>query len=81
MQVKADRCHAADGGGYAFLAEQVNAIDAFNPQVAARMARAFDRWRKFDAGGRQHARAALERIRASHGLSTDVAEIVTKALA
>ena len=75
------RFHAADGGGYAFLAEQVIAIDAFNPQVAARMARAFDRWRKFDAGRRQHASAALERIRDAQALSKDVAEIVSKALA
>ncbi len=75
------RFHAADGGGYDFLAEQVIAIDAFNPQVAARMARAFDRWRKFDAGRRQQASAALERIRDSKGLSKDVAEIVSKALA
>ena len=74
------RFHAADGGGYRFLAEQVIAIDAFNPQVAARMARAFDRWRKFDAGRKQHASAALERIRDSQGLSKDVAEIVSKAL-
>ncbi|HEY5292292.1 MAG TPA: aminopeptidase N, partial [Burkholderiales bacterium] len=74
------RFHAADGGGYAFLADQVIAIDAFNPQVAARMARAFDRWRKFDAGRRQNASGALERIRDSRGLSKDVAEIVTKAL-
>ena len=75
------RFHAADGGGYAFLADQVIAIDAFNPQVAARMARAFDRWRKFDAGRRQHASAELERIRDAQGLSKDVAEIVGKALA
>jgi len=75
------RFHAADGGGYAFLADQVIAIGAFNPQVAARMARAFDRWKKFDSARRQHARTALERIRDSAGLSKDVAEIVTKALA
>ncbi len=75
------RFHAADGGGYAFLADQVIALDAFNPQVAARMARAFDRWRKFDAGRRQHASAALARIRDAQGLSKDVAEIVSKALA
>jgi aminopeptidase N len=75
------RFHAAGGGGYAFLADQVIAIDAFNPQVAARMTRAFDRWRKFDAGRRQHASAALGRIREAKGLSKDVAEIVSKALA
>jgi aminopeptidase N len=75
------RFHAADGSGYAFLADQVIALDRLNPQVAARMARAFDRWRKFDAGRQARARAALERIRDSQGLSRDVAEIVTKALA
>jgi aminopeptidase N len=75
------RFHAADGGGYEFLADQVIALNALNPQVAARMARAFDRWRKFDAGRQAKAMAALERIRDSKGLSKDVAEIVNKALA
>jgi aminopeptidase N len=74
------RFHAADGSGYTFLADHVIALDARNPQVAARMARAFDRWKKFDAGRQAHARAALERIRAAPSLSKDVAEIVTKAL-
>jgi aminopeptidase N len=75
------RFHAADGSGYEFLADQVMALNALNPQVAARMARAFDRWRKFDAGRQAKATAALERIRDSKGLSKDVAEIVNKALA
>src|SRR5438034_4222485 len=46
--------HAADGSGYAFLTEQVIALDAINPQVAARMARGFDRWKKFDARSEEH---------------------------
>jgi aminopeptidase N len=75
------RFHAADGGGYAFLADQIIALNALNPQVAARMARGFDRWKKFDAGRQAKARAQLERIRDADGLSKDVAEIVTKALA
>ena len=75
------RFHAADGSGYAFLADQVIRLDALNPQVAARMARAFDRWKKFDAGRQARARAALERIRDTKSLSRDVGEIVTKALA
>ena len=75
------RFHAADGGGYAFLADQVIALNALNPQVAARMARGFDRWKKFDAAHQAKARAQLERIRDTDGLSKDVAEIVTKALA
>ncbi|MFZ5557986.1 MAG: aminopeptidase N [Pseudomonadota bacterium] len=74
------RFHAADGAGYAFLADQVIALHQLNPQVAARLARAFDRWRKFDAGRQAHARAALERIRDVDGLSKDVAEVVGKAL-
>jgi len=75
------RFHAADGSGYAFGADRVLELDALNPQIAARIARAFDRWKKFDAGRQAHARAALERIRAKAGLSKDVAEVVTKALA
>ncbi len=74
------RFHAADGAGYAFLADQVIALNALNPQVAARMARGFDRWRKFDEDRQGKARAALERIRDSQGLTRDVAEIVGKSL-
>ncbi len=75
------RFHAADGAGYAFLAEQIKAVDARNPQVASRLARCFDRWKKFDARRQAHARRALEGIRDHAGLSRDVFEIVTRALA
>jgi aminopeptidase N len=75
------RFHAADGSGYAFLADQVVALDAINPQVAARMARGFDRWKRFDARRQAHAKAALERVGDSKGISKGVAEIVARALA
>jgi len=75
------RFHAADGSGYAFLADQVIALNALNPQVAARMARAFDRWSRFDAPRQARAKAELERIRDAEGLTKDVAEVVTKTLA
>jgi aminopeptidase N len=75
------RFHAADGTGYAFLAERVLELDRLNPQVAARMARGFDRWRKFDAARQALARRQLERIRDAAALSRDVAEIVGKSLA
>jgi len=75
------RFHAAGGAGYAFVAEQIIALDPLNPQVAARLARAFDRWRKFDAKRQGHARQALERIRDTGGLSKDTLEVVTKSLA
>jgi aminopeptidase N len=72
--------HAADGGGYRWIAEQVVALDRLNPQVASRLARAFDRWRKYDAGRQAHARKALESIRAAEGLSSNVGEVVGRAL-
>ena len=74
------RFHAADGVGYAFLAEQIALLDARNPQVASRLARCFDRWKKFDAVHQAHSRRALERLRDQPGLSRDVFEIVTRAL-
>ena len=75
------RFHAADGAGYAFLADQVLALDKLNPQVAARIARAFDRWKRFDPDRKSKSKFQLERIRDASGLSKDVAEIVGKALA
>ncbi|MDR3353081.1 MAG: aminopeptidase N [Zoogloeaceae bacterium] len=74
------RFNAADGEGYRFLAEQILVLDARNPQVAARLARAFDRWRRFDAPRQTQGRAALERLRSQPGLSRDVFEVVNRAL-
>jgi aminopeptidase N len=72
--------HAADGSGYRWIAEHVVALDRLNPQVASRLARAFDRWKKYDAGRQAHARQALESIRDAEGLSGNVAEVVGRAL-
>ncbi|BAN33868.1 aminopeptidase N [Sulfuricella denitrificans skB26] len=72
--------HAADGSGYRFLAEQTRQLDAVNPQVASRVARCFDRWRKFDASRQAHARAALEMLRNHAGMSRDLFEIVDRQL-
>ena len=72
--------HAADGSGYRFLAAQIAALDPANPQVASRLARCFDRWKRFDAERQNHARSALESLRQQPGLSRDVFEVVDKAL-
>ena len=72
--------HAADGSGHAFWAEQVIALDARNPQVAARVARALENWRHFTPALQASIRPQLERVLAAPGLSADVAEIVGKAL-
>ena len=72
--------HAADGSGYRWVAEQLVALDRLNPQVASRLARAFDRWKKYDTGRQAHARAALESVRNAEGLSGNVAEVIDRAL-
>ena len=72
--------HAADGSGYTFWAEQVLALDALNPQVAARLARALELWRRYTPALRERMRGALEQV-AAQASSRDVREIVEKALA
>ena len=72
--------HRRDGAGYAFWAEQVLALDALNPQVAARLARALDRWAALAQPYQAAARAAIERVAAHGKLSRDVREVVSRAL-
>ena len=73
--------HAPDGSGYVYWAEQVIALDALNPQVAARLARSMDRWRRYLPALQTHMRAALEQVAGQASLSNDVMEVVSKALA
>ena len=73
--------HRRDASGYTFWVDQVRALDKINPTIAARIARALDRWRKFTPDRQAAMRAALEEIAAQRGLSRDVCEIVNKALA
>ncbi|HXF45376.1 MAG TPA: aminopeptidase N C-terminal domain-containing protein, partial [Burkholderiaceae bacterium] len=72
--------HRADGAGYAFWLEQVLQLDRINPTVAARVARALDRWRKFTPDRQRRMREALAEVAAAPALSREVREIVTKAL-
>ena len=69
----------ADGSGYAFWQEQVLALDASNPQVASRLARALDRWRRFEPVRQMAMQKALETVK-TQAKSSDVLEIVTKSL-
>jgi len=73
--------HRADAAGYLFWSERVVELDAFNPQVAARLARALDRWKKLAEPYRSAAREAIARVAAKPDLSNDVREVVTRALA
>jgi len=73
--------HAADGSGYRFWAERVIELDAINPQVAARLARAASSWKKLEPVRQGLLKAALESVAARSGLSKDTFEVVTKSLA
>ncbi|MBB3949355.1 aminopeptidase N [Aureimonas jatrophae] len=70
----------ADGAGYRWVAEQLRRLDPVNPQTAARLATAFRSWRAFEPVRQGHARAALEDLAATPGLSRDLADIVVRSL-
>ena len=72
--------HRPDAAGYVFWAEQLLALDALNPQLAARLARAMDRWSALAEPCRGAAREAIARVAARPDLSTDTREIVSRAL-
>jgi aminopeptidase N len=72
--------HRTDGRGHAFWADQVLLLDAINPSVAGRLARALERWKKFGPSLQGSAQHALRAVRATKGLSNDVLEVVDKAL-
>ncbi|MCK9530049.1 MAG: aminopeptidase N [Gammaproteobacteria bacterium] len=73
--------HDVGGEGYALLAEHVLALDALNPQIAARLAGPFTQWRRYDPTRQALMRRQLERLLAAPGLSADVYEIASKSLA
>jgi aminopeptidase N len=72
--------HAASGEGYAFLTEEVLALDKPNPQMAARLVQPLGQWRRYDEAHQGLMRAALARILATPGLSPNTYEMVAKSL-
>ena len=73
--------HRADAAGYVYWSERVLELDGINPQVAARLARALDRWKRLAEPYRSAACEALKRVAAKTDLSNDVREVVDRALA
>ncbi len=73
--------HRADAAGYVYWSERVVELDGINPQVAARLARALDRWKRLAEPYRSAACEALKRVAAKADLSNDVREVVDRALA
>ncbi len=73
--------HRADAAGYVFWSDRVIELDSFNPQVAARLARALDRWKKLAEPYRSAAQTAIARVAAKKDLSNDTREVISRALA
>jgi len=73
--------HSADGAGYRLVAETIAALDDINPQIAARLATAFDSWRRLDLPRQTLAREALQTLAARPGASGNLQEMTTRLLA
>jgi aminopeptidase N len=73
--------HRGDAAGYVLWADQLIELDTLNPQLAARTARALDRWAQLAEPYRGAAREALQRVAAKVDLSPNVREVITNALA
>jgi aminopeptidase N len=74
------RFHDPSGAGYRFLADQILAVDAYNPMTAARLVDPLGDWRRYRPDLGQLMKAQLERIAATEGLSKNVLEKAARAL-
>jgi aminopeptidase N len=74
------RFHDKSGAGYRLVGEVMRALDPINPLVAARLAGAFETWRRYDSGRQALMRAELEAVLAHTGLSPNLFEVAGKIL-
>lgn len=72
------RFHEANGAGYALVGETIRALDGVNPQTAARLATAFENWRRYGPERQAQMRSELETTAKMSGLSSNLYEVVTK---
>lgn len=74
------RFHDPSGAGYRFLADQILAVDGFNPNTAARLVDPLGGWRRYTPGLGKLMKAELTRIARTEGLSKNVYELASRAL-
>ncbi|HEY3779375.1 MAG TPA: aminopeptidase N [Rhizomicrobium sp.] len=74
------RFHSANGQGYALVGETLRELDSINPQVAARMAGAFENWRRYDVDRQALMRRELEAMLAMPERSSNMFEVASKML-
>jgi aminopeptidase N len=75
------RFHDRSGAGYRFLADQIIAVDGYNPMTAAKLVDTLGGWRRYRPELGAQMKAQLERIASVEGLSKNVLELATRALA
>ena len=80
MMANSRAFHQVDGAGYALAASKILALDAINPQIAARLANPFVNWRKLVPELGQQMKAQVESMLASGALSSDLNELLTTSL-
>lgn len=72
--------HRVDGEGYRLLTDRLAQLDALNPQIAARLATAFNGWQRLESVRREAARTALVGLAQREGLSRNLSEIIGNVL-
>ncbi|HEY8229094.1 MAG TPA: aminopeptidase N [Rhodanobacteraceae bacterium] len=73
--------HRPDGAGHRWFVGKLVEIDARNPQLSARLAKAFEGWTRLEPGRRTSAEAALRELLARGQHSLDLREILIRMLA
>jgi aminopeptidase N len=73
--------HRPDGAGHRWFADKLAQIDARNPQLSARLAKAFEDWTRLETGRRGSAETSLRALLAHGQHSPDLREILTRMLA
>jgi aminopeptidase N len=68
------------GAGYALVGQVVRDLDSINPQVSARMAGAFENWRRYDHDRQTLMRAELEAMAKLPKVSPNLFEVASKML-
>ena len=72
--------HRKDGIGYEFIANHIIELDELNPQIAARLATAFNRRKKYDVARNALMKRELEKISSSQNISKNLYEVVSRSL-
>lgn len=68
--------HKEDASGYAFLCEEIQHIDTFNPQIAARLALAFRIYPRLSESAQSRMRPFLDTLHSTH-ISPQTREVIS----